>query len=415
VLEHLAIFVNSLRSSSDETRRRIFDNIEQHYAHAFANGRAGVDLYEGLLSALRDSGMPEVTKEFERRFSPLLSPSPHTASQKLGPREEMIDHDLDVTTVLHLRPLIKEFPRLSPDPSHSNANLGPRKEIRWRPLRRFAVDQLVAASLEPINAAIARIRAVASEIATAVNDRPCRDWRRTSILYVAAFSSIAMLGVFVICTSFVSSPDVLAQAVNGESPAGAPQAQRPPTSTSKLLQPNRDPKEVGSPPSPANVTPSEGSRQPVVPAVPPQVDSSVSGARNTPSVSVQAGRPRAVERNVGQRITIPGGVLVLQEVAYYGVPVILDVPGLGFVDVPEKEYARLYERLASSDPEQIEAAMVSLRAIKAAEDLEIEAAQRRPALSSDDTYLVERDLSESISFDRPSSSSRRPGRSLGLY
>jgi len=284
-------------------------------------------------------------------------------------------------------------------------------------LRRFAVDQLVAkvrASLEPINAAVARIRAVASEIATAVNDRPCRDWRRTSILYVAAFSSIAMLGVFVICASFVSSPDVLAQAVNGGSPAGAPQAQRPPTSTSKLLQPNHDPKEVGSS-LPADVTPSGGSRQPVVPAVPPQVDSSVSGARNTPSVAVQAGRPRAVERNLGQRITIPGGVLVLPEVAYYGVPVILDVPGLGFVDVPEKEYARLYERLASSDPEQIEAAMVSLRAIKAAEDLEIEAAQRRPALSSDDTYLVERDLSEPISFDRPSSSSRRPGRSMGLY
>jgi hypothetical protein len=131
-------------------------------------------------------------------------------------------------------------------------------------------------------------------------------------------------------------------------------------------------------------------------------------------MSVQAGRPRAVERNVGQRITIAGGVLVLPEVAYYGVPVILDVPGLGFVDVPEEEYARLYERLASSDPEQTEAAMVSLRASKAAEDLEIEAAQRRPALSSDDTYL-ERDLSEPISFDRPSSSNRRPGRSLGLH
>src|SRR5262249_14946643 len=263
-------------------------------------------------------------------------------------------------------------------------------------------------SLEPINAAIARVRAAASEITTAVRDRQRRDWRSTSILYVAAFSSIAMLGVFVICTSFVSSPDVLAQAVNGGSPAGAPQAQRPPTPTSKLLQPNHDPKEVGSPPSPANVTPSGGSRQPMVQAVLPQVDRSVSGVRNM-------GRPRAVERNVGQRITIAGGVLVLPEVAYYGVPVILDVPGLGFVDVPEEEYARLYERLASSDPEQIEAAMVSLRAIKGAEDLEIEAAQRRPALSSDDTYLVERALSEPISFDRPSSSSRRPGRSLGLY
>ena len=383
MLEHRAVFVNALRISGDEIRRRIFDTIEQHHAHDFANGRAGIELYEELLCALRDSGTPEVMKEFERRFFPLLSPSP--AHSNAGPREEMTDQGQDVT--------------------------------RWRPLRT-AVEQLVAkarSSLEPINAAIARVRAAASEITTAVRDRPRRDWRSTSIPYVAAFSSIAMLGVFVICTSFVSSPDVLAQAVNGGSPAGAPQAQRPPTPTSKLLQPNHDPKEVGSPPSQANVTPSEGSRQPMVQAVLPQVDRSVSGVRNTPSMSVQAGRPRAVERNVGQRITIPGGVLVLPEVAYYGVPVILDVPGLGFVDVPEKEYARLYERLASSDPEQIEAAMVSLRAIKAAEDLEIEAAQRRPALSSDDTYLVERDLSEPISFDKPSSSSRRPGRSLGLY
>ena len=149
----------------------------------------------------------------------------------------------------------------------------------------------------------------ASAMTTAVRDRPRRDWRSTSIPYVAAFSSIAMLGVFVICTSFVSSPEVLAQAVNGGSPAGAPQAQRPPTPTSKLLQPNQDPKEVGSPPSPANVTPSGGSRQPMVQAVLPQVDRSVSGVRNTPSMSVQAGRPRAAERNVGQRITIAGSVL----------------------------------------------------------------------------------------------------------
>jgi len=189
VLEHRAAFVNALRISGDEIRRRIFDTIEQHHAHDFANGRAGIELYEELLCALRDSGTPEVMKEFERRFFPLLSPSP--AHSNAGPREEMTDQGQDVT--------------------------------RWRPLRT-AVDQLVAkarSSLEPINAAIARVRAVASEITTAVRDRPRRDWRSTSIPYVAAFSSIAMLGVFVICTSFVSSPDVLAQAVNGGSPAGA--------------------------------------------------------------------------------------------------------------------------------------------------------------------------------------------------
>src|SRR5262249_29576217 len=186
-----------------------------------------------------------------------------------------------LATVLHHRPLIKEFPLLTPGPSHSNAHLGPRKGMTDQ-------DQ---------------------DVTTALHHRPRRDWGRKSILYVAAFSSIAMLGVFVICTSFFSSPDVLAQAVNGGSPAGAPQAQRPLTPTSKLLQPNHDPKEVGSPPSPTNVTPSAGSRQPVVRAVPAQVDPLVSGVRNTPSLSVQAGRPRAVERNVGQRITIAGGVL----------------------------------------------------------------------------------------------------------
>jgi hypothetical protein len=268
VLEHRAIFVNSLRSSSDEIRRRIFDAIEQHHAHDFGNGRAGIELYEELLYALRDSGMPEVMKEFERRFSPLLSPSPLHSNAHLGPRKGMTDQDLDVTTVLHHRPLIKEFPLLTPSPSHSNAHLGPRKGMTDQ-------DQ---------------------HVTTALHHRPRRDWGRKSILYVAAFSSIAMLGVFVICTSFVSSPDVFAQAVNGRSPAGAPQAQRPPTPTSKLLQPSHDPKEVGSPRSPTNVTPSAGSRQPAVRAVPRQVDRSVSGARNTPSMSVQAGRPRAVER-----------------------------------------------------------------------------------------------------------------------
>jgi len=63
VLEHRAVFVNALRISGDEIRRRIFDTIEQHHAHDFANGRAGIELYEELLYALRDSGMPEVMNE----------------------------------------------------------------------------------------------------------------------------------------------------------------------------------------------------------------------------------------------------------------------------------------------------------------------------------------------------------------
>jgi hypothetical protein len=75
-------------------RRRIFDVIEQHHANDFRNGREGIELYEELLSALRDSGMPEVMKEFERRFSPLLNPDPPLRNAELGPRGESVDQDV---------------------------------------------------------------------------------------------------------------------------------------------------------------------------------------------------------------------------------------------------------------------------------------------------------------------------------
>ena len=113
----------------------------------------------------------------------------------------------------------------------------------------------------------------------------------------------------------------------------------------------------------------------------------------------QWAKRRAVIREVARRISVGGGVLVLPEVAYYGAPVILDVPGVGFVEVAEVEYARLYKQLSSSGQEQVDAAIASLRAIKAAEDAEIEAAQNAPRSAPGQ---VERDLSERISFGRPS-------------
>jgi hypothetical protein len=93
VLEHQAVFVNALRSGH-EIRKRIFDVIEQHHANDFRNGREGIELYEELLSALRDSGMPEVMKEFERRFSPLLNPDPPLGNAELGARRESVDQDV---------------------------------------------------------------------------------------------------------------------------------------------------------------------------------------------------------------------------------------------------------------------------------------------------------------------------------
>jgi hypothetical protein len=125
---------------------------------------------------------------------------------------------------------------------------------------------------------------------------------------------------------------------------------------------------------------------------------------NAPSSVVQQVRPRAVHREVARRITIAGGVLVLPEVAYYGAPVILNVPGVGYVDVPEDEYARLYEKLSSSVPEQVEEAMSSLRRIKALEEAEVEAHERGPERTGPSDVqdlsgrLSKEDLSEPIFF-----------------
>ena len=121
------------------------------------------------------------------------------------------------------------------------------------------------------------------------------------------------------------------------------------------------------------------------------------------SGAVQRGRPRAVYREIIRRINIAGGVLALPKVVYYGVPVILNVPGLGFVDVPEDEYARLYETLSSSNSEQVEEAISSLGAIKALEEAEVEAHERgpertRPGDMQDLSGRISRDLSEPIFF-----------------
>jgi hypothetical protein len=106
-----------------------------------------------------------------------------------------------------------------------------------------------------------------------------------------------------------------------------------------------------------------------------------------------------VYREVARRINIAGGVLVLPVVVYYEVPVILNVPGLGYVDVPEDEYARLFEKLSSSDPEQLQEAMSLLQTMKAQEEAEVEAIRRGPERTEPtDT----RDLSEPIFFDLPS-------------
>jgi hypothetical protein len=133
------------------------------------------------------------------------------------------------------------------------------------------------------------------------------------------------------------------------------------------------------------------------------------GVEHVLSSDAQQARRRAVYREPARRINIAGGVLVLPAVLYYGVPVILNVPELGYVDVPEDEYARLYDKLSSSDSEQVQEAMSSLRKLKELEEAEIEAAQRGPQRMEP---ADREDLSEPIFFD---STSRAETRRRGLY
>jgi hypothetical protein len=113
---------------------------------------------------------------------------------------------------------------------------------------------------------------------------------------------------------------------------------------------------------------------------------------------------------------------VLPVVSYYGVPIILDVPELGYVELSEERYAELYDKLSSADPEQVQDAIAALKEIKAAEDAEVEAIQRGAVnvlpTDGDAPAVVERDLTEPISFGRlPSKfqARRRPDASQRLY
>jgi hypothetical protein len=227
-------------------------------------------------------------------------------------------------------------------------------------------------------------------------------------IFVRRMRSITSLGTFAILVGLVGSPHALAQQAKGMPPLGTnvPRELRAPAPAIKLIPANQLPKQLRLVPAPGTVKPGGPSPQPLSPTNRPPADrSNFSGVKHAPSGAVQPTRPRAVHREVARRITAAGGVLVLPVVAFYGAPVILDVPGVGYVEVPEDEYARLYEQLSSSDPDQVDGAIASLRTIKAAEDARVEAARRSPVDGSPSDGApgaADRDLSEPISFDGPS-------------
>ena len=172
----------------------------------------------------------------------------------------------------------------------------------------------------------------------------------------------------------------------------------------KPIQENRISRQIRSAPAPRDVGQDSPQQQSRTTDRPPLV-----GLEHVPSSGAQPVRRRTVYREPARRINIAGGELVLPVVVYYGVPVILNVPELGYVDVPEDEYARLYDKLSSSDSELVQEAMSSLRKLKELEEAEVEALQRAPErVEPDDTQ----DLSEPIFFGSPS---RVETRRRGLY
>jgi hypothetical protein len=88
LLEHQLPFVAALRAGP-KMRKHMFDAIEQKATHDFWKGKVGIGVYEDLLSAVRDSGVPEAVKEFENRFIPLVKSAQTRSDADIPPGEEM--------------------------------------------------------------------------------------------------------------------------------------------------------------------------------------------------------------------------------------------------------------------------------------------------------------------------------------
>ena len=112
----------------------------------------------------------------------------------------------------------------------------------------------------------------------------------------------------------------------------------------------------GAPPELLHQTPRPPSA--VVIRHPLAVDGDFPGLVRVPKVSsLPAMRQRPIARHVRTHnvyFDIPAIVVV-------GAPYVIDVPGLGWVYVPEDEYPELFAMLTSDDPDQVEAAYERLQ------------------------------------------------------
>ena len=66
-------------------------------------------------------------------------------------------------------------------------------------------------------------------------------------------------------------------------------------------------------------------------------------------------------RPIIRHVLVGGVAFDVPAIAIVGVPYVIDVPGLGWVYVPEGEYPTLFEMLTSDDPVQVEAGYARLQ------------------------------------------------------
>jgi hypothetical protein len=90
----------------------------------------------------------------------------------------------------------------------------------------------------------------------------------------------------------------------------------------------------------------------------PTADNDRPGVRRVPDVSSLPGMSR---RPIARHVRIHGIDFDIPAIVVVGAPYVIDVPGLGWVYVPEDEYPELFAMLTSDDPDQVEAAYERLQ------------------------------------------------------
>ena len=71
--------------------------------------------------------------------------------------------------------------------------------------------------------------------------------------------------------------------------------------------------------------------------------------------------PAMRERPIARHVRTHNVEFDIPEIVVVGAPYVIDVPGLGWVYVPEDEYPELFAMLTSNDPDQVEAAYQRLQ------------------------------------------------------